>query len=314
MLTYTPLTLDPDRILDVDPCIFWAGECTKPLFDSLQGQGQLQPVLVQKSSTGYTLVAGYSRFQGLKKLGKKIYALQTEDPGPWEKGLIYLSSNLGRIPDTLMLVRAMRYFSPLGKDLQQIYLLLGISRGSRQERQLQAWTRLPHEWDGALQHTPQLLTCAPDLANISHSDLDTLLPFFQDLSWSLNNARKFLDLLRRTQQPENLPIEEVVTRLALDKILAGELSPKDKIRLILDSLGRAAYPEYFRLMDEARQNIKSLVSGTVWNCIHPDNFESPALELRVRVHSRDELNQASRQLSSIAASEHIRTWPVYPYE
>ena len=314
MFTYNALTLQPGQILAIDPCIFWARECAQVLLDSLQRQGQLQPVLVQKSNTGYTLVAGYSRFQGLKKLGRKIYALQTEDPDPWEKGLTYLSSNLGRIPDTLMLVRAMRYFSPLGKDLQQIYLLLGISRGSRQERQLQAWTRLPHEWDGALQHTPQLLTCAPDLTNISHPDLDTLLPFFQDLSWSLNNARKLLDLLRRTQQPENLPLEEIVARLALDKILAGKLSPKDKIRLILDSLGRAAYPEYFRLMDEARQNIKSLVSGTVWNCIHPDNFESPALELRVRVHSRDELNQASRQLSSIATSEHIRTWPVYPYE
>ncbi len=314
MLTYTPLTLKPGEILEIDPCIFWATECRDDLLDSLQRQGQLQPVLVQRSGTGYTLVAGYSRYQGLKSLGRKIYALQAEDPGPWEKGMIYLSSNLGRTPDTLMLVRALRYFHPLGLDLQQVRLLLGIPRGSRQQHQLQAWITLPPAWDGVLQHTPHLLTCAPDLAKISYPDLDTLLPFFRDLGWSLNNARKFLELLRRVQKPENLPLEEMVSRLGLDGILAGDLSPRDRIRAILDNLGRAAYPNYFRLRDQARQNIKNLVSGTAWNCIHPDNFESPGLEFRVRVHSRDELAEASRQLSSIASSRHLRTWPVYPYE
>ncbi len=314
MLIYNPLTLEPGDILEVDPCIFWAMECQDALLDSLRRQGQLQPVLVQKTVSGYTLLAGYRRFQGLKSLGRQIYALQAKDPGPWEKGLIYLSSNQGRIPDTLMLVRALRYFHPLGHDLQQVYILLGISQGSRQQRRLQAWMELPPAWDGVLQHNPQLLTCAPDLMEINRPDLDTLLPFFRDLGWSLNNARNFLDLLRRVQKPENIPLVEMASRMGLDKILARELSPKDKVRAILEILGRAAYPNYFRLRDEARQNIKNLVAGTAWNCIHPDNFESPGLEFRVRVRNPDELDQASRQLGRIAASEHLRTWPVYPYE
>ncbi|WP_291320475.1 ParB/RepB/Spo0J family partition protein [Desulfonatronospira sp.] len=314
MLIHTPLTLKPSQILEVDPCIFWAEKCPQPFIDSLQDLGQLQPVLVRKISAGYSLVAGYKRFQALKSLGRKIYALQVKDTGPWEKGLIYLSSNLTRMPDTLMMVRALRYFQPLGQDLQQICHLLGISRGSRQQKQLQAWITLPSAWDRTLEHNPQLLTCAPDLAGLNSEEQDLLLPFFLDLGWSLNNARNFLDLVIRAQKSRHTAIREMLLQLQLDRILAGDLSPKDKIRAILDNLGRAAYPNYFRLRDQARQNINSLVSGTLWNCIHADNFESPALELRVRVQNRDELHQAARQLSSIVDSEHMHTWPVYPHE
>ncbi|WP_291322707.1 ParB N-terminal domain-containing protein [Desulfonatronospira sp.] len=314
MLMYNQLTLEPGEILEVDPCVFWAEECGRVLLDSLRQHGQLQPLLVQKTAGGYSLLAGYKRFQGLKSLGRTLYALQADVAGPWEKGLIYLSSNLERTPDTTMMLQALRYFQPLGQDQEQVYVMMGITPDSRQQLQLQAWLELPHRWDTILEHSPQLLACAGELREMDTEDLDSLNPLFVELSWSLNKARKLLELLNRCSRAGKISPAWVISRLEMDRVLQKDLSPKDKIQTILNSLGREAYPEYTRLQEQARQNIRRLVAGTAWHCIHPDNFESSDLQLLVRVRTPEELDRASRQLSRIAGSDLLRPWPVYPYE
>ncbi len=314
MIIHELLTLPCGVSIEKDPCLFWADTCGEPLLSSLETWGQIEPVIVCSKGSRLVLVAGYKRHQGLKSLGLNIQALHISNPGAWGRGMVYLLSNLGQSLDPLKKILALRYFESMKKDLSRIHQLLGIPSGSRDEHLFSAWLNLPSTWDGLLRENPQLLPCAGMLSSMDSKDLDVVFPFLSGLGWSLNRARGFLGMLNHIAARDRKSLRDVAAELHLERVLHRDLTPKDKMQALLNSLNRAAYPEYSRLREKTKKQLDRLTASTDWQCTHPDNFESPALEFRVRVRNSRELGEAAGQLQKIAGSGIMSTWPVYPYD
>ncbi len=306
------LTISFEENIKLDPCLFWAEPYGSDLIDSLDALGQMIPVLVHRDGDSLVLIAGYKRYQSLKKLLKKIKALRIDAPDPWDKGVAYLLSNQGQGLDPGRIIRALRYFKPLNKDMHSIYQILGIPERAREKHLYKAWLKLPPVWDELLIKNPQLLPNAHALSLLEPQDLEVLFPFLDGLAWSRNKARIFLELLDRTSSGKAGNIREVPGLLNLDKLLVKDLTPRDKMEAMLKVLYRAAYPEYYKLMDKAEKDINRLTSATGWSCIHTDHFESQDLEFRIRVRSPGELKVAADQLRKMADSELLSHWPVSP--
>ncbi len=305
-------TISFEENLRLDPCLFWAEPCGNDLFYSLENMGQLIPVLVHYEGEAPVLVAGYKRYLGLKKLSKKIKALRVNVPDPWDKGVAYLISNQGQSLDPGRIIRALRYFTPLNRDMSRIYQLLGIPERTRQNNLFRAWLKLPPAWDELLTRNPRLLPNAHVLSLLLPKDLEVLFPFLDKLDWSRNKARIFLELLVRISSGKGMNVRDVPGLLNLDELLVKDLTPRDKMEAMLKALYRAAYPKYYKLLDQTEKDMNRLISDTRWSCTHPDHFESRDLEFRIRVSSPGELKAAADQLRKIADSELLACWPVSP--
>ncbi len=308
------LALDPEDICDLDSCLFWAEPCGEKLFDSLRLWGQMEPVLVEKKSNRFSLIAGYKRYLAARNLSRTLYAWQQDSPGAWEKGVFYILSNWGQQLTPGRIISALRYFQPLTGDHEHIYSLLGISEPFGTKNMYTAWLSLPQSLDPLLENNPHLLACARQLGTWSHQDLQALSPFLERLHWSRNKAVKFVDLLSRNAARNNATIQDIADQLGLADILDKDLSPKDKMQNLLEVLYRSGYPEYFRLMDETQKRLKQWTKDTGWRCNHPNRFESPDLEFSIRVQNFEHLRHAAQQLQEISESRLLDTWPVYPYD
>jgi len=75
-----------------------------------------------------------------------------------------------------------------------------------------------------------------------------------------------------------------------------DLSPKDRIARILESVRQARYPQLTELERAFRSRSREVTAGTRWRVQPGDVFETGGVELSVRVKNHQELDRAMEDL------------------
>ena len=287
-----------------DPWLFWPVEPSAALRRSLERNGQLLPVLVDRSEGSPLLVAGAARVAVLAEAGRDVLCL---DVGPLDmagRGLAYMQSNIGRELTDHLVVAAMRYFRSIpSADMAPVFELLGLEPRSKRLRLVEAWLRLPAHWDRLLDGVP--LACAELLAGFSARDLAELEPLFDGLSWARGNAVNLLTWLRETCLRDGVNAAEVMRDCGTADILTEGLSPKDAMARISQQVRQRRFPRLGALERDFTEAARRVASGTRWRIVQPDQFESDSVEMTVRARNVDEIRAASAELARIAAREDL---------
>ncbi len=304
------LTLDPENLGVEDPCLFWAEAPDKRFVRDIDRLGQVSPVLVMNDSGRNILVAGYKRTLALIKLKRRILALQVSMTDDYTKGLLYITSNHGHPVDQGMIVRALRYFASIDSITEEVWELLGVKSGSKDQTLWKTWLNLPLPWDRLLAQGSLSLECAPMLETISSTDLVTLFPFFSELSWSRNNSINFLTWLTEKSRMSNTDTTAIIDSLELENVLKSHLSPGDKIKKILNLLYQSRYPVLSGMKKNLEKRLDSATRESGWRIEHRDDFESREIIISTKIKNPNDLSNAITRLEKFASSGIFDNWPV----
>ena len=283
------------------PGLFWKREPDDHLLHSLEVNGQCMPVLAAVDRDGgICLVAGRQRVRALACLGRPVVTCCVQAATPWERGVMFLESNRGQAMDDSMLVQAVRYFSGCREELELIAPYLGLQSRSKQWQVLMQWLALPQVWDDFLEKGHLPLVLARLLTRFRPAGLCALEPFFQDLSWSKNNAVHCVTWLWEASRSRGCTPEELLAEQGLAAILELNLSPRDRMMRLLESLREARYPRLVALEKGFRSRAARVVADSHWRLVQPDHFETGAVEFLARVTTRAELKTRTQELAEIA--------------
>lgn len=284
--------------------LLWRTEPDARLADSLARHGQLQPVLVDASGDGPVLVAGYRRLRCLQEQGRDVLCADCGRLDAWGRGVLYLQSNAGREISDGELVCALRYFHGLdARRVVEIAPELGLEPRAKRLRLGLDWLQLPALWDGLLTSGHLPLACAEILRTLGPADLEAVRVLFASLAWSRGNAVNVLSWLRDTALRERTGVADTMDAAGVSEMLGADLSPKDAMGRITMAVRRLRYPTLSGMEERFARAAQTVTAGTKWKIVQPDQFESSAVELHVRVSSLDALRDAVRDLDKLATSE-----------
>ncbi|GAU07560.1 ParB/Srx family N-terminal domain-containing protein [Desulfoplanes formicivorans] len=282
------------------PSLFWPRTFDDRLLGSLERIGQLVPVLATLEGDTPCLLAGQRRVRALAQLGRPVQTLMLDSVSPLQRGLVYLESNSSEVLDDGAMIRALRYFATCTKDLTSLAVPLGVSSHSRQWSLLGDWLKLPESWDHLLVKGHVPLALAKVLTRFTPDDLRTLQAYFQDMSWSKNNAVHFVTWIWEASRMKGCSVPALIKKLGLDTILSLELSPRDAMTRLLSAARAGRYPRLCQQEREFRKRSQDVVAGSQWRIEQPDNFETRVVALSTRVASPRDLDQRVEELARIA--------------
>lgn len=285
-----------------EPWLFWSQEPSDALRASLESCGQLEPVLVDAGSTP-RLVAGASRVRALQQFGRDVWCLQLGDLDAWDKGRTYLHANAGRERTEGRVVQSLRYFSALNQPerMEEIYSDLGLILRSKPRRIMEAWMTLPVAWDDLLFGGNIPAACAELLVRFAPKDLGDLFRIFENLSWSRGNAVNLLTWVHEICIRDGIDVEHVLRAIDVPALFAAGLSPKDCMSRLGHAVRKLRFPVLCAKEAAFETLAKSVSSGTRWRITQPDQFESGAVDLAIRIGSGEDVERACRDLTAVAA-------------
>ena len=301
-LTSEIFTSPAQSIRTGGPHLFWAGNISESLKNSITEFGQSAPVLTYNGKHGPTLAAGSARLAVLAELGRPVLARMVEGEDPVSLGLLYLADNAHRQPDDAMRFQALQYFAPLldrERLEKDILPRLGVRPKSKDARLLLDWLALPEAWQKLLGRGTLPLAAGMVLARMNEADRDAVMPLFSSMSWSRSNAVNILTWLYETARMAGTPVSEVMDKAGMPALLDQGLSPKDAIARLCATARQARHPELTRLRERFDAAARTVTGGTAWKVIQPDNFETNGAELSVRVKDREQLAKALQELQDM---------------
>lgn len=299
----------PAEVIDASGgWLFWKREPDLPLRQSLIRQGQIFPLLVDAGGSRPVLVAGAARLACLAETGRDALCLDTGPLDAWERGFVYLESNIATETTDWRVISALRYFRSLDPDrLEEVFPALGLEPRARRSRQALAWLRLPEKWDRLLVTGNIPLVCADALQTMDEEEREALFPLFAAYSWSRGNAVNLLTWLRETALREGRSASVMVAAAQAD--LSPDLSPKDAMNRITAEIRRLRYPSLSALERNFSEAARRISAGTGWKLIQPDQFETEAVELSIRLTSTDDVIRAAQRLSDMASADWSGIFP-----
>ncbi|MFP4671147.1 MAG: ParB N-terminal domain-containing protein [Desulfohalobiaceae bacterium] len=297
-------SLEPGQVDCSGPWLFWAREPGQALLQSLRELGQLEPILVRAGRLSWELVSGYKRLRAVQQLGRQVLAREVQGQEV-DLGLIRLQAALGSALTPQALLAACRFFQARVAEERLLGLLERWVRPLLSRRQwplLLAWLELTLDYDRILQEERLPLEAGSRLQKLDPAALQHLKPLFQNLSWSVNQARSLLDWLLEAADMERKPVAQLLSELKISEILAQDLSPRDSKDRILARIKARRFPWLQSLEQEFALLCKQL-QGRHWRVQPEQNFETDALYLQARVDSAGQLPAAVRELQEILDSQ-----------
>ena len=296
------LTLSPFDVDASGDWLFWAEDPGEELLRSIRELGQLEPVLVARDEGGPSLLAGYRRLRACRELGLELLTLSAASPDSVARGRIYAESNRQRQPGAADLVRAGRYFARYldAQGLSAVLRELSASEGGKRMPDLvRTWLHLDPEWDGLLRAGHLPVQAAEILSRLNSQDMAELWPFFRDLRWSRNNALQFLGWLEESASRERTSLARLLRSAEMHPILESDLSPKDRIRRLVQKARETRYPHLSELEAEFSAKAREASRAGPWRIAPEGSFERDRIHLSASIGSGKDLERAARELERL---------------
>ena len=278
------------------------------LVESLQTIGQLEPILMFSEAGRMRVLHGGQRVLACRVLGQPVLAFKTAAPETvLEAALIHLAANWGRglsEDQRLLYLRAVDGSMSRQRLQTELFPALQVAAQSRQGRCLQAWLDLEPEWDDCLAKGFAPLDIAPLVSRLSAGERRVLLPCFQNLRWSKNNAVHLVQWLWEIRARDQIGLEALWAELDLSGLLdlAQDWSPKDRIQRILEAVHAKRYPHLSAMRERVQTTKQRLSKGHFWKVDHDPNFESTAVVLSRRLRREEDRETVAAELTALCQS------------
>ena len=299
------LVMRPAEAFEADSSsLFWTAPPPAALRRSIELAGQVSPVIAEQTDDRLTLLCGYRRLTVLRELGLPVLTRLVEKGSALSRGLIYLADNLSRTLSSREHVAALRYFhlqadvprtDPL---LEAVLDMMQVTQGRARERLL-IWLDLEAEWAALLKEGYVPAEAGEELALLSPTDRNALLPFCSRLRWSANMLRNFLSWMRESARRENRELAALLKSAGMADLLEEALSPKDQAERLVQAAQETRFPVLSRLRAERTAFSRSVTRKTGWRLEGEDDFESGRFRLWRSVASVEDVAAAQSELEEV---------------
>ncbi|MFA5928525.1 MAG: hypothetical protein WC838_04420 [Candidatus Margulisiibacteriota bacterium] len=126
------------------------------------------------------------------------------------------------------------------------------------------------------------------------SDLASSLPL------TFSEKKEVEQNIREITLRDDISTKKLFSKLGLNKLLAGKLSPQEKIARVRQLLNKARFPMLAAWEEEFAQWKKELKLPPDMHLQHAPNFEQDWLELKFRVQNKKDLKAKLAKLSALA--------------
>lgn len=292
------MRLCPEAVEASGPWLPWSAAPCPELAASVASCGILHPVLVDASGQRPLLVDGYGRLELARAAGSDVLALDLGPLTPAQRLAHHLAANLHKPRTDARLAAACRAALELGLSLDAALAMLQLHPKTKTARLLAAWMRLPPAWDRFLAAGHACLAVAEALARLAPTDLAALMPVVAAYAWSQGALGNLLTWLTEAARREGVPLAMLVAGLGLDAV--QKLSPQDAMARLLEAARRRRYPELTGLEDRWHEAARAVGLPAPWRLVRPDQFETGAVELRLRVSRPEDVAAAAAALAGCA--------------
>lgn len=271
------------------------------LIPSFKKTGQLVPVLLAKDGDKNVLIAGRARVLAAEKLGQKVNAIFVEAADDISRAIMHLEENRSRVADDALKLATFRFFSArmetsaLPKELGP---LLDIKPKSRDMKLWLDWMEMDSKFDEMLVAGNIPLAAVSVLSKLSSEDCNSLIPFFEKVSWSRSNAVNFLTWLYETARREVKSVADILKEANLNPARENE-SPKDAVARLCKSAKQLRFPHLSELQKAHEKIVSEICVGTKWRVESVGNFETGEVMIQTRFKSRELMHKAIDDLESI---------------
>jgi len=255
-------------------------ENIEDLSSSIRNAGLINPPIIIRKKSGYTVISGFRRIRSAVNLGWTNISARVMEPDRdrLECAKLAIADNLLQRP--LNLIELSRCYKILTgfcnvKDLSATASLLGLTDNPALIEKTLKLCDLPEQLQqyllsGAISMAMALELVKPeyDQSGIRFAEI------FDDLKLSLNKQREFLTLSHEISVREGISIPELINGADFENILSDEKADRNlKTSKRRQYLKARRFPVIVRAEDNFRRNLKTLALAGGIKLIPPADFE-----------------------------------------
>jgi ParB-like chromosome segregation protein Spo0J len=276
------------------------------LLASIPQVGILNPPLLIKKLSDFTIVSGFRRIAACNKLNRQEITVRVLEPGlgSLEYLLFAIADNASQRPlDLIETSRALYKLAAhlnTGNQLIEFASALGLPSNIAVIKKIKDLCRLPESIQSAILSNTVSLSMALDLKKWPLDCAVALVQLFDELKLSLNNQREIMTLVKEIARRDGISEQIVLEdRQLQDIIIDQDLDRNLKTREIRAFLKQRRFPRIANAEVNFEKQRKQLNLGSDIKLIPPKDFEGTTYTVNMSFNSTAQLKMLHTKLGGI---------------
>lgn len=283
-------------------------ENTDDLACSIKSLSIINPPIVIRKKSGYTVVSGFRRISASENLGWTHFTARVLDPETGRLECARLAITDNSLQRSLNLIETSRCYKLLseffeGKDLLREASLTGLSGNPALAEKIMRLSDLPPVIQNCVISETVSLAMALELGELERETGIAFAEIFDELKPSLNKQREIVSLSCEIAARENIPVANLIEGDNFRNIISDENTDRNqKIRRIRDYLKTRRFPAIVKAENSFERNVKKLGLTAGMKLIPPAGFEGNTFIISLEFKKSEELDEKAKCLERLTDS------------
>ena len=276
------------------------------IVDSIKNVGLINPPILIKKKSKYTIICGFRRIAACRILG--LLNIEAKIPVSNANELdclkLAITDNsfqrpLNLIEQSKSLFMLFGFFKDI-TGLADVASLLGLPCNSSLIKKIINIYHLPSPIQNCVLSNIISLSMAVELGRFEKDAGITFAKIFNDLKLGLNKQRELITLIHEISLRENIPVIKVIQESDFQEILQNdELVRTKKTEKLRFYLKKRRYPSITLAEQKFEELVKKLKLGNSMKLIPPKNFEGNTFIMKLHFNNLKDLQTHSYTLDEI---------------
>ncbi len=276
------------------------------ILDSIKNVGLINPPILIKKKSKYTIICGFRRIAACRMLGllnieAKILGSSTNEIDCVKCAIT--DNSFQRPLNLIEQSRSLFMLSGFFKDITSLANAassLGLPHNPFIIKKIINIYHLPLFIQNCVLSNIISLSMAVELGTFEKDAEITFAEIFNDLKLGLNKQRELITLVNEISLRENIPVIKVIQESGFQEILQNdELDRTKKTKTLRFYLRKRRYPSITRAEQKFEELVKELKLGNGIELIPPKNFEGNTFIIKLHFNNLKDLQDHSDTLEGI---------------
>ncbi len=283
------------------------------ILDSIKNVGLINPPILIKKKSKYTIICGFRRIAACRMLGLLNIEAKILDSSTNEIDCVKCAITDNSFQRPLNLIeqsRSLFMLSGFFKDitsLADVASSLGLPHNPSIIKKIINIYHLPLFIQNCVLSNIISLSMAVELGRFEKHAGIIFAEIFNDLKLGLNKQRELITLINEISLRENIPVIKVIQESGFQEILQNdELDRTKKTKTLRFYLKKRRYPSITRAEQKFEELVKELKLGNNMKLIPPKNFEGNTFIIKLHFNNLKDLQDHSDTLEEILQNSTLK--------
>ena len=286
---------------------------TDDLFESIKDIGLLNPPLLIKNNSNYTVVCGFRRIAACRRIGLENIDARILDAYTKKIECVKYAIVDNALQRPLNLIEKSRSIDMLfgffddTDNLVRELSIMGLPGNQSIMKKIKKICHLPPVIQNCILSNTLSLSMALELGNLEKAAGEGFTKLFDKFRLSLNIQREIITLVKEIANRDDTSMIDVLKRNALQEIINNKnLDRNQKTHQIRKYLKQLRFPSITKAEETFEEHKKNLNLKRGTKLIPPENFESTIYTLIFTFNSFDDLQNRKATFDAIIKNPSIK--------